>query len=154
MSFLSKTTLVTWLCVREALAQEPIPIRVRMALDGEQAVQILAEPHFKPDPVILNLTLPKVFGLLVLERTRPDAPVVVFTSSANPHFRQRALELGAKYYVWKPIHLAEYRQAVSQMVQRWAWPEGNVASRTPETPKSRNIVETLASHLAEVRGFP
>jgi len=127
MSFLSKTTLVTWLCVRQALAQEPIPIRVRLALDG---VQILAEPHFKPDLVILNLTLPKVFGLLVLERTRPDAPVVVFTSSANPHFRQRALELGAMDYVWKPIHLAEYRQAVSQMVQRWAWPEGNVASAT------------------------
>jgi DNA-binding response OmpR family regulator len=118
------------LCVRQTLAAEPIPIRIRVAVDGEQAIQILAEPHFHPNLVILNLNLPKVFGLLVLERSRPAAPVVVFTSSANPQFRQRALELGAKDYVQKPIHLAEYREAVSHMVQRWAWPEGNAASAT------------------------
>ena len=133
MSFLSKTTPVTWLCVREALAQEPIPIRVRMALDGEQAVQILAEPHFKPDPVILNLTLPKVFGLLVLERTRPDAPVVVFTSSANPHFRQRALELGARDYVQKP----STSQSIDRLYRRWC--SGGLGRKVTSRPQRSSM---------------
>jgi len=84
------------LCVRQALAAEPLPIRVRVALDGEQAIQILAETRLKPQLVILNLNLPKVFGLLVLEPTRPDAPVVVFTSSSNPHFLLRVLGVGSE----------------------------------------------------------
>src|SRR5215469_8935748 len=106
------------LMVRQALAGESI--RVRVALDGEQAVQIMREGDFRADVVILDLNLPKLSGFSILQRTRPTVPVVVFSSSSNPLDRQRSLELGAREFVQKPSDLDEYRQVVSNIVRTWA----------------------------------
>jgi len=70
------------LMVRQALAGESI--RVRVALDGQQAVQIMSEGDFRADMVILDLNLPKLSGFSILQRTRPAVPVVVFSSSSPP----------------------------------------------------------------------
>ena len=106
------------LMVRQALAGESI--RVRVALDGQQAVQIMREGDFRADVVILDLNLPKLSGFSILQRTRPTVPVVVFSSSSNPLDRQRSLELGAREFVQKPSDLDEYRQVVSNIVRTWA----------------------------------
>jgi DNA-binding response OmpR family regulator len=102
---------------RQALAEVSLPIRVRVALDGEQAVQILSRPDFEADVVILDLNLPKVSGFSILQRTCPTVPVVVFSSSSNPIDRQRSLELGARVFVQKPSDLDEYRQVVSDIIR-------------------------------------
>ena len=88
-----------------------------MALDGEQGLQMLESSHFKPDLIILDLNIPKVFGLSFLGRYRAEAPVVVFTVSTNPHDRRRSLELGARAYVEKPDDLDEYCRVVSNIVR-------------------------------------
>jgi CheY-like chemotaxis protein len=108
------------LLVRQILGREPYPINLRLAVDGEQGLQMLESSHFKPDLVILDLNLPKVFGLSFLGRYRAEVPVVVFTVSTNPLDRQRSLELGASAYVEKPDDLDEYFRAVSQVVRNWA----------------------------------
>jgi DNA-binding response OmpR family regulator len=104
--------------VRQALPGESI--RLRVALDGERAVQIMSEGDFRADVVILDLNLPKLSGFSILQRTRPAVPVVVFSSSSNPLDRQRSLELGAREFVQKPSDLDEYRQVVSNIVRTWA----------------------------------
>jgi DNA-binding response OmpR family regulator len=91
-----------------------------VAVDGEQAIRMLAARRFEPDLVILDLNIPKVSGLLVLEQCEADLPVVIFTSSSNPQDRRCALELGAKEFVQKPMGLQAYTQVVSQMVRNWA----------------------------------
>jgi len=78
---------------------------------------MLESSHFKPDLIILDLNIPKVFGLSFLGRYRAEAPVVVFTVSTNPHDRRRSLELGARAYVEKPDDLDEYCRAVSNIVR-------------------------------------
>jgi len=70
------------LMVLQTLAGESI--RVRVALDGQQAVQIMSEGDFRADMVILDLNLPKLSGFSILQRTRPAVPVVVFSSSSPP----------------------------------------------------------------------
>ncbi len=110
------------LMVRQALAGEPFPINLHIALDGKQAVQILAARQFEPDLVILDLNIPKISGLSVLECSQASVPVVVFTSSSSPQDRQSAFELGAKDFVQKPTDLEVYGQVVSQMVRNWARP--------------------------------
>jgi DNA-binding response OmpR family regulator len=106
--------------VRQALAAVSLPIRVRVALDGEQAIQIMSGGDFQADVIILDLNLPKVSGFSILQRTRPTVPVVVFSSSSNALDRQRSLELGAREFVQKPSDLDEYRQVVSNIVRTWA----------------------------------
>jgi len=108
------------LLIRQALAGAGVPITVHVAVDGKQAMQILAARHFDFDLVILDLNIPKLSGLAVLERIQVDVPVVVFTSSSDPRDRQSSFELGAKDFVEKPTDLAEYSEVVSRMVRNWA----------------------------------
>ena len=114
------------LLVRLALAG--VPIRVHLAVDVEQAIRILTGSSFKPSLVILDLNLPKLSGLSVLERWQPDVPVVVFTSCSSSQDRQRSLELGAKEYLQKPTDVGEFTRVVSQIVRNWASPASNAAS--------------------------
>ena len=116
------------LMVRQALSEERFPINLHVAMDGKQAVQILAERHFQPDLVILDLNLPKMSGLSVLECSQSGIPVVVFSSSDSPADRQCAFELGAKDFVQKPTDLDVYGQVVSEMVRHWAQPEANASA--------------------------
>jgi len=108
--------------VRQALAREPFPVAIHVAVDGKQAAQMLEAHHFEPDLVILDLNIPKVHGLSVLEASEPDVPVVVFTSSESREDRQRAYDLGVKDFVRKPIDLDQYEAAVSGIVREWAAP--------------------------------
>jgi CheY-like chemotaxis protein len=108
------------LLIRQVLADEPIPINIRVAVDGKQAVQMVLEDYFTPDVIILDLNLPKLSGLGFLDGYRLDIPVVVFTSSSNPRDRERAMELGATEYIVKPADLTAYTRLVSQIVRKWA----------------------------------
>jgi CheY-like chemotaxis protein len=110
------------LLIRQALAGENFPISIHVAVDGKQAMQILAARQFEPDLILLDLNIPKISGLVVLEGIEPDVPVVVFTSSSDPKDRQSSFDLGAKDYVQKPTDLAEYGEVVSRMVRNWAYP--------------------------------
>jgi len=98
-----------------------LPIRLRIARDGLQALLMLADPSFKPALVILDLNIPDISGHEVLARYHPkNPPVVVFTSSWNESEKVRALAMGAREYVIKPMDLDEYSELVRGMVGRWA----------------------------------
>jgi CheY-like chemotaxis protein len=109
------------LLVGQALVDCPTQVHLHIARDGEQALQILGEPDYRPDLIILDLNIPKISGYTVLamypQKQKP--PVVVFTASENEADVRRALSLGAKDFVHKPMDLDEYRTAVSRMVLKW-----------------------------------
>ncbi len=113
------------LLIKQVLSQATLPIRLRVAMDGEQALQVLADPEFKPDLIILDLNIPKVPGLEVLARCKPQAPVVVFSSSTNPTEIQRAKVLGVREFVKKPIDFDEFENVVKRMIRDWANLEAN-----------------------------
>jgi chemotaxis family two-component system response regulator Rcp1 len=108
------------LLVGQALAECQISVHLHIARDGEQALQILKERDFKPDLVILDLNIPKMSGYTVLSLYRPKkTAVIVFSASENETDVDRALSLGAKDYVHKPMDLDEYKDAVCEMVRKW-----------------------------------
>jgi PleD family two-component response regulator len=43
------------LLMEQALANSPVPLRLHVARDGEQALTMLADPNLKPDCIILDL---------------------------------------------------------------------------------------------------
>ena len=108
------------LLMKQTLASEGIPIKVRVATDGQQAVEMLTAERFRPDLVILDLRLPKLSGLSFLEQTRPTIPVVVFSSSCLDENIRRSFELGARDFLAKPSDLKLFRREVSYIVQKWA----------------------------------
>jgi len=108
------------LLASQILAEAPVPVKLHIARDGAQALQMLAGEHVKPDVVILDLALPEIDGLRVMESYHPiDVPIVVFSASRRESDKLLAKALGAAEYVVKPSDLDEFREAVWGMVQRW-----------------------------------
>ena len=117
------------LLVGQALADCSTPIHLHVAKDGEQALQMLDAPDYKPDLIILDLNLPKLsgYGVLALYPVK-KTPVVVFSASENEADVDRAFTLGAKDFVHKPLDLNDYRTAVFNMVQKWTAPNETTAT--------------------------
>ncbi len=92
--------------IRRGLEQEGF--EVLTAADGEAALAAV-EAH-PVDLVVLDLLLPKVGGLEVLEQlrdTRPALPVIALTALGSIDDRVRGLEAGAIDYLSKPFSLQE-----------------------------------------------
>jgi len=112
------------LLMAQILAEAKIPVKLTMARDGVQALTILSDSAFQPALIIVDLNLPALSGFEFLQRhPRPEIPTLVFSGSANPADRDRALALGAKEYFTKPSDLTVYSDAVLAMIHRWALPE-------------------------------
>jgi DNA-binding response OmpR family regulator len=93
-----------------------------IAYDGEQGLRLLNELNFKPDFILLDLNLPKFSGLELLERyhAKEGPPLIVLSGSDNPTEKERAMELGARDYVQKPLAWPDFIQAVHDVMMRWA----------------------------------
>jgi CheY-like chemotaxis protein len=124
------------LLTREALSKYPIPLKIRVAKDGEQALVTLSASDCKPNLIILDLNMPKIDGHTVLERYKnKNVPVVIFSSGWNEAEVRRALALGAREYVKKPMGFRPFVDAVSGIVDRWLGREGNppISATVPVT---------------------
>ncbi len=77
-----------------------------------------------PAVILLDLKLPKVDGLEVLERLRADErtqllPVVILTSSKEEKDMINGYKLGANSYIRKPVSFGEFMEAVKQLGLYW-----------------------------------
>lgn len=91
---------------------------IREAVDGRQALARVAE--HQPDVILLNLFLPKLDGLAVLDELRArgvleHVPVLVITGSMTPARVIRAK--GARGVLRKPFRLRALRSAVSAVAR-------------------------------------
>ena len=106
--------------VREAIGECGLPINLTIASDGEEALKTLAG-DFNPALIILDLNLPKVSGLTVLKICQGGrSAIVVFSSSYSDAEIARALRLGAREFIRKPIEFTAYLKTVREMIEKWA----------------------------------
>ena len=109
------------LLIQQTLAEGSIPVKLHVARDGEQALQMLDNPEFTPGLIILDLNIPRIPGSAVLERYHSaEIPIVIFSSSWNEAEISRAMELGAREFAQKPTDLQAFGDVVCGMVERWA----------------------------------
>jgi two-component system response regulator len=94
--------------------------------DGAEALEYLLGKEPKPLPrvVLLDLKLPRVDGLEVLQRIRADErtkllPVVILTASRQQEDIVRGYALGANAYVRKPVDFAEFAEAAKTLGLFW-----------------------------------
>jgi len=92
---------------------------VETAMDGEKALDKLFDTPF--DLIILDITMPKIDGLTVLEDARKagiDAPVLMLTAKGDAANKVRGLDLGADDYLAKPFSLDELLARVRALLRR------------------------------------
>jgi DNA-binding response OmpR family regulator len=104
----------------EVLSEFPMPVKVHIARDGTQALQMLERGTFLPSLVLLDLDIPKVSGLEVLEQYRSRSiPIVVLSASSRETDKCLAIELGASEYIQKPTDLQAFRDTLWGILERW-----------------------------------
>jgi DNA-binding response OmpR family regulator len=91
-------------------------ISVLTATTGAEALVALEQSA--PDLVLLDLGLPDIDGLEVLERARPVAPVIVLTARSTVPDRITGLRAGADDYVTKPFSPTEVVLRVQAVLAR------------------------------------
>lgn len=92
---------------------------VETATDGENALDRLSDTPF--DAVILDVMMPKIDGLTVLEQSRKsgiDTPVLMLTAKGDVSDRVKGLDLGADDYLAKPFSLDELLARVRALLRR------------------------------------
>jgi len=110
-----------------AMRQSDVPNIIRVARDGAEALDHLfgtSAGRRLPDLILLDLKLPKVSGLEVLQRIRADErtrtlPIVVLTSSDEERDIVESYSLGANSYIRKPVDFDEFIDAVRQLGLYW-----------------------------------
>ena len=119
------------LTLRVLRAEDP-HLQVAVVRDGEEALDyLLRRGEWKdrsadeePNLVLLDLKLPKIGGLQVLQelKSRPQCaavPVVVLTSSGEHRDIVESYRLGANSYVQKPVEISEFRLAIRAIANYW-----------------------------------
>jgi CheY-like chemotaxis protein len=97
--------------------------------NGRKALDFLLKCSPSPLAVFLDLKLPGLDGIELLEKIRQDprlksVPVIVMTGSVNPHDERESARLGATAYLQKPISLTTFIKTVSHL-----FPKTNVPAK-------------------------
>ncbi len=120
------------LLITRALRKNHIDNEIVAAGDGEEALEYIygtgmhagRDARVLPEVVLLDLQLPKVNGLQVLQRLRAEEhtrllPVVVLTSSDEQRDVVDSYRFGANSYIRKPVEFQEFMEAVRQLDMYW-----------------------------------
>ena len=115
-----------------ALKKNNLSNHIKHVKDGEEAIDfIFAEGKYTdriventPKVILLDLKLPKLNGIEILERIKADdrtknIPVVVLTSSREDSDLMRCYELGVNSYIVKPVEFEAFVKAVSDLGFYW-----------------------------------
>ena len=114
-----------------ALKKNNIVNPVKIARDGQEALDYLFYngqyqngQHDLPNVILLDLKLPKVDGIEVLQKIKGDRklkliPVVVLTSSKEESDLLRSYDLGVNSYIRKPVDFDQFVETVRQIGFYW-----------------------------------
>ncbi len=114
-----------------ALKKNNIVNPVTVARDGQEALDYLfykgkhaSSEHQIPHVILLDLKLPKVDGIEVLQKIKNDrklklVPVVVLTSSKEESDLIKSYDLGVNSYIRKPVDFDQFVETVKQIGFYW-----------------------------------
>ena len=95
--------------------------RVTVAVDGQQALDVLSREEF--NLVLLDIMLPVINGYQVLEQMKADQksshiPVIITTALDEADGKAKCLELGADDYLTKPFNPVTLKSRISDCLTR------------------------------------
>jgi CheY-like chemotaxis protein len=110
-----------------AFARKKFANEVQIARDGEEALAWLPrwdEGADLPAVILLDINLPKVNGLEVLEQLKAHEryrriPVVVLTSSREDRDLRTAYDLGVNSYIEKPVSFSKFMEVAEHIELYW-----------------------------------
>ncbi|SDW32833.1 sporulation transcription factor Spo0A [Paenibacillus sp. CF384] len=105
----------------EYISEQNDMVVTGVAYNGEEVLRLLEETREVPDVLILDIIMPHLDGLGVLERLRemnlPQMPkIIMLTAFGQENITQKAVQLGASYYILKPFDMEILANRIRQLV--------------------------------------
>jgi two-component system KDP operon response regulator KdpE len=123
-------------------------ISARTGLEGVKMAR-----NESPDVIVIDLGLPDIDGLEVLEQVRAfsDLPIIILTARSDEMDKVRSLEMGADDYITKPFSHTELLARIRAVIRR-----SNHLQLIPTAKPfiSRRLVIDFAGHAVTVEGNP
>lgn len=131
----------------ELCAQFQKHYKATLCRDGLQALHIL-KTH-RPEILILDLMLPKLDGITLLNKLKSERPPVILavTTMTNSYIEQAVRELGASYLMLKPCSAGAVLRRTEDIIRR---------QKIPEIPDSQMLTARILEELhfsAKLDGF-
>lgn len=134
-----------------------------IAYNGEEVLSMIEESGKVPDILILDIIMPHLDGLGVLERLRdmnlsPQPKVIMLTAFGQENITQRAVQLGASYYILKPFDMEVLASRIRQLVGSTNSMSSsasftNMKSNVVPMGKGKNLDANITSIIHEI-GVP
>ena len=118
-----------------------------VAYNGEEVLQFLEQTRAVPDVLILDIIMPHLDGLGVLERLRsmnlsPQPKIIMLTAFGQESITQRAVQLGASYYILKPFDMDILANRIRQLAGIASAPSvGSSSAGSYMTSSKSNVVQ-------------
>lgn len=131
---------------------------VGMLYDGEQALEYL-ENNEKPDVLILDLIMPHLDGIGVLEELNSkelidEMKIVALTAMGHDKIMKTVLELGVHYYIMKPFDLDKLMQRIKQLVEEESGAADNFTVQKAELEVENGNYKPLITKIIQELGIP
>ena len=131
---------------------------VGMLYDGEQALEYL-ENNKKPDVLILDLIMPHLDGIGVLEELNSkelidEMKIVALTAMGHDKIMKTVLELGVHYYIMKPFDLDKLTQRIKQLMEAESGAADNFTVQNAELEVENGNYKPLITKIIQELGIP
>ncbi|CAG7642113.1 sporulation transcription factor Spo0A [Paenibacillus allorhizosphaerae] len=134
-----------------------------IAYNGNDVLRLIEQSQKVPDILILDIIMPHLDGLGVLEKLRemdlnPQPKIIMLTAFGQENITQRAVQLGASYYILKPFDMEVLTNRIRQlfgtnqsmpMVSSSNMLKANVV----QLPKGKNLDANITTIIHEI-GVP
>lgn len=137
-----------------------------VAYNGEEVIRYLEQSRNVPDVLILDIIMPHLDGLGVLERLRemnlsPMPKIIMLTAFGQENITQKAVQLGASYYILKPFDMDILANRIRQLVGNTAFSTSanysagtsTIKSNVVPLAKGKNLDANITSIIHEI-GVP
>jgi two-component system response regulator (stage 0 sporulation protein A) len=132
---------------------------IGVAYNGNEVIRMIEEEKLVPDVLILDIIMPYLDGLGVLERIRslqlPRQPkVIMLTAFGQENITQKAVELGASYYILKPFDLELLTNRIRQVASNTGVNSAPIKTSSQPSPvKGKNLDANITNIIHEI-GVP
>lgn len=135
---------------------------IGVAYNGEEVLRFIEEGQI-PDVLILDIIMPHLDGLGVLEKLRemdikPQPKIIMLTAFGQENITQKAVQLGASYYILKPFDMEVLASRIRQLVTNTSVTTvGSMSSSIKQNivsiGKGKNLDANITSIIHEI-GVP
>ncbi|TVY11515.1 sporulation transcription factor Spo0A [Paenibacillus cremeus] len=135
-----------------------------VAYNGNDVLRLIEQSQRVPDVLILDIIMPHLDGLGVLERLRemdlkPQPKIIMLTAFGQENITQKAVQLGASYYILKPFDMEILTNRIRQLVStNQSMPMSSSSGQSlkanvVQLPKGKNLDANITTIIHEI-GVP